>query len=507
MIYNDGDFSKRSIEASILSIKNDINRKVAQVQSRYTEIYDAIVAESNRLVEFLNEFRAAVDAIVTECNDLQGLTDEELTEIKQRIEELKQILDSIEIPDLPKIKKPDEIFIPPSSDSTDNSEGQCESGFCAIGVGEHVSGSSSLPGKEDGNKPATFGCYEYTVMYGEEGLCNKNYIVWGNCDGEDGICVMNYDKELDDHCGQDYTGQIDGCLSNYEDDDFKCDSSFIIDMCVNEDSGNSCGSGYMSSNVNCDYMYGEDTDYAQCQSNFATCEENVGDAPTTTCEEGYFHDGVVATVCNGYAAHDQNCPQSYLNNYGLIDCAANFKEGNNECKSNFEKTGDSSVSACNGGFKDDTHNCPTNWSYGLGKNACNADYSDGNVQCTKDYITDGEHKWCRYPDGACGPCQSGYCSPANYTQCSYCPGYTPSCGEDEPCSEGEPPCAWPPPCDDEPCGESEPCYQEPTCQPCVTLTDTCGGPYGCSDSCYPVCVLGHDDCEGVCNVIRHGSND
>lgn len=498
MIYNDSDFTKRGVEASILSIKNDLNRRIGYAQLKYGEIYDAIVAESNGLVDFLNEFRAAVDTIVNECNDLQGLTDEELTEIKQRIEELKEILDSVEIPDLPKIKAPEEIF---SEDGAACATaefgcdifGSCESGFCAIGVGAQVSVSSPLPGKDNGNNATTFGCYEYTVIYGEEGLCHKNYVVWGNCNTGDGVCIMNYDEELDNQCGRDYTGQYDGCLSKYEDENYKCDGDFMIHMCVNHDNGDSCSLGFMSSTITCDYMYGESTgSFGQCESNYAICEANVGDAPTKTCEESYFTTKVGITTCIGYATQDENCPQSYQFTVGMIECVADYKDDNTECKTNFEKAGDSqSISACTGGFKDDTYNCPTNWSYGLGKNACNLDYSDGKITCAKGYITDGVRKWCDNHDAACGKCQLGYCAPANYTPCDYCPSYSPPCSYTPECSEGEP----------------EPCHQEPTCQPCVDIADTCGGSHSCSDSCFPNCVFMHDECTGVCNVIRHGSND
>lgn len=489
MIYDDSDFTKRGVEASILSIKNDINRRIGRVQLKYAEIYDAIVAESNRLVDFVNEFRAAVDTIVNECNDLQGLTDDELTEIKQRIEELKEILDSIEIPDLPKIKKPDDIFSETSSNGDEEPQYSCDSGFCSIGVGATVSGSSPLPGNDGGNNATTFGCYDYTVIYGEDGECNKNYVVWGNCNAGDGICIMNYDEELDNHCGRDYTGQYDGCLSKYEDENYKCDGDFMIHMCVNHDNGDSCGSGFMSSNITCDYMYGESSgSFGQCESNYSTCEENVGDAPSKSCEESYFTTEGGIITCNSYSTQDENCPQSYQIAYGTSLCVSDFKDGTNECKTNFEKTNDSqNISACTGGFKDDTHNCPSNWSYGLGKNACNLNYSDGSITCAKGYITDGVRKWCDNHDAACGRCQLGYCAPASYTPCDYCPSYSPPCSYTPECGEGEP----------------EPCHQEPTCQPCVDITDTCGGDYACSVNCN----LAHDDCTGVCNVVRHGSND
>lgn len=531
MIYNDDAFTKRSTAASLLSVKADLNHKIGRVSNKYAEIYESIVAESNGLVNFLNEFRVAVNTIVNDCNDLQGLTDEELTEIQQRIEELKSILDSVEIPDLPELKKPEDIFIgSPNNcvhcDDAENgaicdAEYSCVSGFCSIGVGVQISGTSPLPGKEGGtaggNNATTFGCYGYTVIHGESGICYKNYIVWGNCTANDGICVRNYDQELDQHCGLDYNGQYSGCLSNYEDENYKCDGDFMIHMCVyhdDNDNGDSCGLGYMSSTVTCDYMYDKSTGSAgQCMYNYSTCEENVGDAPTITCEESYFTTDIRTTegefiTCIGYGTQDQNCPRSFQVAFGSSSCNSNFEDGNTECKTHFQASNDSNVSACIGGFKDDTHNCPSNWSYGLGKNACNINYSNESVTCAKGYITDGVNTWCDLPDGACGSCQLGYCSPANYTSCSYCPSYSPSCGESEPCEEGEHPCAWPPPCDEgEPCGESEPCYQEPTCQPCVDIIDTCSEAYSCSNTPCDPCLYMFDNCTGVCNVIRHGGQE
>lgn len=447
MVYNDIEFSKRGVEASILSIKNDINRKIGLVELRYNDVYNAIIEENNKLVDFLNEFRAAGDAIVNECNDLQGLTDEELTEIKQKIEELKEILDSIDIPDLPKIKKPDEIFSEPSN-GNDKPQGGCVSGFCAIGVGAQVSGSSPLPGKDGGNNATTFGCYDYTATDGGVGLCNKNYVVWGNCSAENGICVTNYNEELDNQCSLGYAGHKAGCLSRFIDGDSQCYSSFIIDMCVNEDNGSSCGSGYMSSNVDCGYMYGEDTDYARCESNFATRGINVGDAPSTTCEESYFHDGAT-TVCNGYGTQDGNCPQSYQVADGMTGCVADYKDGDTECKNNFEKTNDSqSISACTGGFTDGTTSCEGRWQDSEVGNmsACQRNYRNGRVSCTKNYVTDGHFVYCDNSDSACRRCVNcdscvggANCSSCNSPSCFSCygksNGSSPPCGESTPCEQ------------------------------------------------------------------------
>lgn len=475
MIYNDTDFTKRGVEASILSIKNDINRRIGRVQLKYGEIYDAIVAESNGLVDFVNEFRAAVDIIVNECNDLQGLTDDELTEIKQRIEELKQILDSIEIPDLPKIKKSDEIFSEPS-DGNDEPQDGCESGYCSIGVGAQVSGSSPLPGNNGGNNATTFGCYDYTVIYGEDGECNKNYVVWGNCNAGDGICIMNYDEALDTQCGLNYTGQYDGCLSKYEDENYKCDGDFMIHMCVNHDNGDSCGSGFMSSNTTCDYMYGESSgSFGQCESNYSTCEENVGDAPTKSCEESYFTTEGGITTCNGYSTQNENCPQSYQVAYGVSGCVADYRDSDNYCNSNYEKSdGSQSITTCSHGFNDGTINCGGGWSTSEVGNmdVCAYNFSANGVTCQKNYCTDGTHKYCDNNDAACGGCLrcvgcvSSNCTTCNNPGCygTYCPSYTP-----EPCGEG-----GPPPCsDDVPCGQCPDYTPEQPCNICDGTTSYC----------------------------------
>lgn len=494
MIYNDDKITKRGIEASVLSIKNDLNRRIGRVQLKYTEIYDAIVAESNGLVDFVNEFRAAVNTIVNECNDLQGLTDEELTEIKQRIEELKQILDSIEIPDLPKIKKPEEIFI---EDTNNDDDEENEPTYIPVDI------PNPMPESNNPDSTAFFcGDYSASVNDGDLGdpVCKRNYVIWAN-NMDTGACVTEFDEETYE-AGR--TNGYTGCMSKYEANDMNCYSGFATSVTdVETASGTQvCIRGFSAQNgTNCEGDYVQDTIHRDCAINFSN-------AAGENCTEEYYFDGTNIN-CDKFSGYGMQCPESYAYGTSLETCSHGYNDGHIDCKTNYGFTpGSQSITKCKDGFGMDDIKCPSNWSYGLGKNACNSAYSDENITCAKGYITDGAHTWCDYPDGACGPCQSGYCSPANYSPCQYCPGYTPSCGEDEPCSEGEPPCAWPPPCDDsEPCGESEPCYQEPTCQPCVTLTDTCGGPYGCNDSCYPVCVLGHDDCTGVCNVIRHGSND
>jgi len=472
MVYNDIEFSKRGVEASILSIKNDINRKIGLVELRYNDVYNAIIEENNKLVDFLNEFRAAVDTIVNECNNLQGLTDDELTEIKQKIEELKEILDSIDIPDLPKIKKPDEIFSEPSN-GNDKPQGGCESGFCAIGVGAQVSGSSPLPGKDGGNNVTTFSCYDYTVIYGEAGECNKNYVVWGNCNADNGVCIINYDEEeLDNQCGRDYTGHYEGCLSKYGDENYKCDGDFMMHMCVNRDNGDSCSLGFMSSTTTCDYMFGKRLgSFGQCESNYATCEENVGDAPFRTCEESYFatKDGI--TVCNGYTITDfRICPQSYQVADGMTGCVADYKDGDTECKANFEKTNDSqSISACTGGFKDGTTSCEGRWQDSDVGNmsACQRNYRNGHVSCTKNYITDGHFVYCDNSDTACHRCVNcdscvggANCSSCNSPSCYNCYGN----------SDGS----------SAPCGESAPCEQCPDhtpVQPCKCCHNSIGWDY------------------------------
>ena len=496
MIYNDSKITKRGIEASVLSIKNDLNRRIGRVQLKYTEIYDAIIAESNGLVEFLDEFRAAVNTIVNECNDLQGLTDEELTEIKQRIEELKQILDSIEIPDLPKIKKPEEIFTEDTNNDDENNEN--EPTYIPVDIPNPVS---------DSNNPdsTSFFCGDYSAAAAENELgdtgCNANYIVWSN-DTNTGVCVAGFDAETYEAGRTD--GHI-GCMSKYETADISCNNGFATrDTASAFWDEQTCISGFSAQGRKCDTNYFQDKDYRSCATSYSS---DIGES----CTGDYYYDPDGNTNCDSYSGYGFTCPSTYSYGWNVETCTQGFKDAtiSLECTFNYSTApGSQNITKCKDGFGMDDKRCPSNWSYGLGKNACNANYSDENVTCAKGYITDGVKVWCDYPDGACGECQSGYCSPANYTPCEYCPSYSPSCGEGEPCSEGEPPCAWPPPCDDsEPCGESEPCYQEPTCQPCVTLTDTCGGPYGCNDSCYPVCVLGHDDCTGVCNVIRHGSND
>lgn len=473
MIYNDTDFTKRGVEASILSIKNDINRRIGRVQLKYTEIYDAIVAESNGLVDFVNEFRAAVDTIVNECNDLQGLTDEELTEIKQRIEELKQILDSIEIPDLPKIKKPDDIF----SGTPSNGEEE-ENKVTYI----PIDSPNPMPPSSNPDSTAFFcGDYSASVNDGSLGdpVCKANYVVWNN-DMQSGACVTEYNEDTYE-AGR--TDGFTGCMTKYEADDMNCYTGFatrVID--VETAAGEQvCISGFSAQNgTSCEADYVQDTTHRDCAVNFSN-------AAGENCVEEYYFDGTNVN-CDKFSGYGMDCPESYAYGTGLESCSHDYKDNDITCKTNYGTTpGSQTITKCTGGFGMDGINCPSNWSYGLGKNACNLNYSDGSITCAKGYITDGVRKWCDNHDAACGRCQLGYCAPANYTPCDYCPSYSPPCSYTPECGEGEP----------------EPCHQEPTCQPCVDIADTCGGDYACSVNCN----LAHDDCTGVCNVVRHGSND
>ena len=88
MIYSNIENTELGLDASVLSVKIDLDKKISTVQERYTDIYNAIVSEYNSLVEFLDEFKRMANTIIDECNRLQGLTDEELTNIKKKIETL-----------------------------------------------------------------------------------------------------------------------------------------------------------------------------------------------------------------------------------------------------------------------------------------------------------------------------------------------------------------------------------------------------------------------------------
>lgn len=453
MIYNDIDFSKRGVEASILSIKNDINRKIGLVELRYNDVYNAIIEENNKLVDFLNEFRAAVDTIVNECNDLQGLTDEELTEIKQRIEELKQILDSIDIPDLPKIKKPEDVFSGITEEKPDNK-------FTYI----PIDSPNPMTGSNNPDSTAFFcGDYSASVNDGDLGdpACKANYVIWNN-DMQSGACVTGYDEETYE-AGR--TDGFTGCMAKYEADDMNCYSGFatrVID--VETAAGEQvCISGFSAQNgTSCEADYVQDTMHRDCAVNFSN-------AAGENCVEEYYFDGTNVN-CDKFSGYGMDCPESYAYGTGLESCSNEYKDGTITCNSKYGYTpGSQSIGSCQNGFSDGITSCEGRWQDSEVGNmsACQRNYRNGHVSCSKNYVTDGHFVYCDNRDSACRRCVNcdscvggANCSSCNSPSCYNCYGK----------SDGSSP----------PCGESTPCEQCPDhtpVQPCKCCHNSIGWDY------------------------------
>lgn len=474
MVYNDIEFSKRGVEASILSIKNDINRKIGLVELRYNDVYNAIIEENNKLVDFLNEFRAAVDTIVNECNNLQGLTDEELTEIKQKIEELKQILDSIDIPDLPKIKKPDEVF---SGITEEKPDGKPK--YTGISVP-----NANQPLDDSTNKDTTtFYCGSYSASVNEDNIgepdCQANYIIWaGGCSASDDIpaealCVSGYDETTynDDHkdgtvgclskydsaynetiCATGYAFSKDSdtlvCINDYHEPvgEHSCDKGFIIDYW-----GTRCEGGYSQDTMTREGGISCPLDYSDDGSGGSLCSGGYSDHEYATCT-GKVDLTYYNPVCGQSSTESvnvTNCPQEFSNGDGLDSCTQDYTNGDVQCNSKYGHTpGSQSIGSCQNGFTDGTTSCEGRWQDSEVGNmsACQRNYRNGHVSCTKNYVTDGHFVYCDNSDTACHRCVNcdscvggANCSSCNSPSCFSCygksNGSSPPCGESTPCEQ------------------------------------------------------------------------
>lgn len=464
MIYNNSE-NMEGLDASVLSVKIDLDKKISIVQERYTDIYNAIVSEYNSIVEFLDEFKRMANVIIDECNRLQGLTDEELTNIKKKIEELKNILDSIDIPDLPSIKPPDEFF----GDEPDGDGGEEEDDTaCHIGFGSTVTGTPpSMGGGEDegGTGGSRFYCGEYDPSYGAEDEpvgasgCRRDFIIWG--DGEtEGTCVHDYggDGEVPTTenewvgCVSDWTDPTNGvncqinyqvgqgnntCFSGFSDPtkDYNCESYYTDDRL-----GNTLCDGYSHSTLSCDEGYFQDID-----NGTALCDGYSASWDGTTIDcHGYFSGSPTEPeMCSGgFTTNGISCNNGYLNEIAEVGC-----------------TSGQNVTSCLGGYANGNVSCPHNWqeSENNGNRGCQSDFSDGTVTCHNYYLTDGTFAGCGSGDNVCAPCIGTYC-PSYSPSCTGCDNPRcygcddPNCYSNDGCGEGETPVV--PPCG-EGCGNCE----------------------------------------------------
>ena len=463
MIYNNSENMELGMDASVLSVKIDLDKKISTVQERYTDIYNAIVSEYNSLVEFLDEFRRMANVIVDECNRLQGLTDEELTNIKKKIEELKNILDSIDIPDLPSIKPPEEILVggPDGDGGEEEDDTACHRGF-----GSTVTGTpSSMGGGEGGTGGSRFYCGDYDPSADSTSGCRRDFIIWG--DGEtEGTCVHDYggDGEVPTTAG-DWVG----CISDWTDPDgFTCQLNYQM----SGDSEERCYSGFSNptEGYSCESYYTFDPDGTFC--------DGYGNPAGLSCDEGYVEDLNNGTaLCGGYSASWDgttiDCPNYFSGSPEKPEsCSGGFTANDISCNNSYlnetaevDCTAGQYVTSCLGGYANGNVSCPHNWleSENNGNRGCQSDFSDGTVTCHNYYLTDGTFAGCGSGDNICSPCIG-----------TYCPSYSPSCTG----------------CD------------SPRCYSCDN--PTCYSNDGCGEGETPVvppCGEGCDNCESMCQGV------
>lgn len=459
MIYSNSENTELGLDASVLSVKADFDRKISIVQERYTDIYNAIVSEYNNLVEFLNEFKRMANTIVDECNRLQGLTDEELTNIKRKIEELKNILDSIDIPDLPSIKPPEENF--GGDSSGDGGDGEDDTA-CHIGFGSTVTGTPpSIGGGGDGGIGGSrFYCGEYDPSADPTYGCRRDFILWGDGE-EDGTCVHDYggDGEIPT-----IPGEWSGCISDWTDPTIGVDCHLNFQV-TKGSGGERCYSGYKNTTTgySCEFTYNNDADGTYCDDMYTN-------SAGLSCDESYNADfNTGDSFCSGYSASWDgttiSCP-SMFSDGSVSQCSVNFTTNGVNCNSGYisapagaDCTTGQNVTGCSGGYANGNVSCPSNWSESEnnGNRGCQRDFSDGSVTCHNYYMTDGTFAGCGSGDNICAPCIGTYC-PGYSSSCTGCDDPRcygcddPNCYSNDGCGEGETPVV--PPCG-EGCGNCE----------------------------------------------------
>lgn len=453
------------LKASILSYRGDITYFINEIIARYKYAL-TILAEMSSSAKDIKEYLSrtiedifdTIDYIESKMPKGQS---EYVDELRATAEEIRRILDTVVIPDIPDIGGDEpECGMAYERD-------QCQEGYC-IGQPSTSGGGGtecdacfdfssgvdmcptgfSCPGFKAGSGGCTGGfdtsgchpftdgydCYSYNAI---EGKCYGDYFV-GN------VCVTSYCTGVfhdSDHSECDWSfgsvtwcqnGYTQDCVVHYTSEDYEdgvssfyCEEYGVLDsQCklyantiglggFSED----CESSYSNGNLSCG-------GYGRSAANDISCDASYSDG-TNTCASSYVF------------ISDFEKPQSCIGYNGCTAYASN--EGGEICMSGYS-SGDTS---CEGKYGNDvsTPNCPSDF------DSCSGDFTDGDakcngytnnnnhINCSGDYTSDGVE--CDGPYDSTNVCSSSHgCSGygcSGYKSCSGCYGKAP---DDPPCTKG-----------------------------------------------------------------------
>lgn len=451
------------LKASILSYRGDITYYINEIIARYKYALTILAGMSSSAKDIKDYLSRTVEDIFDTIDYIESKMpagqSEYVDELRETAEEIRRILDSVVIPDIPDIggDEPEcgmvydrdqcqDGYCIGQPSSGGGSESGCDACFdYSAGVNTCPSGFS-CPGFKAGSGGCTGGfdtsgchpftdgieCYSYDIGYGK---CYEDYFV-GN------LCVTSY-------CASDFQevdrpvcefGSISSCNSKYSQDcmsafnsvdwkdgssSFGCmEYSVLGSQCYDYSSeidglGNieSCET-YANDSLNCSgYSMASLSDSVSCHSSYSD--------GTNTCSSSYersiFHGGKVSCVeYNGCAA--------YASNEGGEICMTGYSSGDTSCEGKY-------------GNDVSTPDCPSDF------DSCSGDFTDGDakcsgytnnnshIKCSGDYVSDGVE--CDGNFDSTNVCSashgcSGYgCS--GYNSCSGCYSKAP---DEPPCTKG-----------------------------------------------------------------------
>lgn len=458
------------LKASILSYRGDITYFINEIIARYKYAITILAGMSSSAKDIKDYLSRTIEDIFDTIDYIESKMpegqSEYVDELRATAEEIRRILDTVVIPDIPDIGGDEpECGMAYERD-------QCQDGYCigqpsiSIGGGTECdacfdfssgvdmcptgftcpgfkAGSGGCTGGFDtsGCHPFTdgFDCYSYDADIKK---CYGDYFV-GN------ICVTSYctgDFQEADHGDCWEFGSVSWCNSGYTED---CASTFLSKD-WEDGNGDFYCEKYSVLGSKCDDAYSHQTHaWGDSESCMLYTNDNLSCAAYGTDCLGYDGDGTYMSCDSSYSDGTNTCASNYITEIGSerpMSCieyngckAYASNEGGEICMSGYS-SGDTS---CEGKYGNDvsTPDCPSDF------DSCSGDFTDGDakcngytnnnshINCSGDYTSDGVE--CDGPYDSTNVCSSSHgCSGygcSGYNSCSGCYSRAP---DDPPCTKG-----------------------------------------------------------------------
>lgn len=447
------------LKASILSYRGDITYFINEIIARYKYALTILAGMSSSAKDIKDYLSRTIEDIFDTIDYIESKMpegqSEYVDELRATAEEIRRILDTVIIPDIPDIGGDEpECGMAYERD-------QCQDGYC---IGQpSISGGGgtecdacfdfssgvdmcptgfSCPGFKVGSGGCTggfdtSGCHPFTNGYD----CYSYNAATGKCYGDyfvGNICVTSYctgDFQDSDHSDcQDFGSDI-WCYSAYND---YCSGAFTSYDDEDGQSTFSC-TEYNISNTHCgDYgsemaEHGLETSCISYSDGNFSCGEYGQWGDYTKCDE--YSDGTI-NCASSYSKGIETKPHYCVGYEGCVEYGSN--EGGEICMSDYS-SGDLS---CEGKYGNDvsTPDCPSDF------DSCSGDFTDGDakcngytnnnshINCSGEYTADGVE--CDGNYDSSNVCSSYGCSGygcSGYNSCSGCYSKAP---DDPPCTKG-----------------------------------------------------------------------